>query len=51
MAKEKVEKTEEETAVSPAKAKFKALMDAYAKQNPVKFAQKKEALEKQLASL
>ncbi len=42
---------EAKTAESAEKAKLRAHFEAYAKKNPVKYAQKKEAFEKQLASM
>ena len=47
MAKEK----DIEVVVSKTREDFQALMDNYEKQNPAKFADKKEALLKKLASL
>lgn len=55
MAKEKnIEEVKAEVkveAVSAKKAAFQALIEKYAKQNPVKYAQKKAALEQQLAAI
>lgn len=47
MAEEKVSKKEE----SEARKEFRKIMDAYEKRNPVKFALKKEELEKKLAAI
>jgi hypothetical protein len=43
------EKETKKEEVSPAKAKFLALIEAYKKQNPVKYEAKKAELEKKLA--
>lgn len=48
-SKIKIEK--EAVVTSPTKEKFIALIEAYKKQNPVKFALKKESFEAKIASL
>lgn len=50
MAKEKVEKVEV-VEESQAKVEFRALIEKYKEQNPVKYELKKEALEAKLNSL
>lgn len=47
----KDEKIVEEVAETPSKAAFKKLIEAYKEQNPVKYEEKKEALEAKLKSL
>ncbi len=44
-------KKEEKAVESAEKAKLRAHFEAYAKKNPPKYAQKKEAFEKQLAAM
>lgn len=45
------EKKEEKVVESEAKIKLRAYFEAYKLKNPVKYAHKKEAFEKQLASM
>lgn len=45
------EEKREERVDSPERAAFKKLIEAYAKQNPVKFQAKKAELEKKLAEI
>ena len=48
VAKKKVVKEAPVVELSPAQAKFKALIETYAVQNPAKYELKKEQLEAQL---